>query len=94
MFDFLSRSCQSVPAVSPKYIILISILDGWAARYLFIASLLVLLLEFIGPVFFQLFPDIVTLIPGPWLRMIAPGLASLLAFAGLLAYFRPGQRWQ
>jgi hypothetical protein len=71
-----------------------AILFSWksrTARYLIIGSLLVLLLEFIGPLFFQLIPGIVTLIPGPWLRIIPTGLASWLAFAGLLAYFRPGQ---
>jgi len=71
-----------------------AILFSWksrAARYLFIGSLLVFLLEFILPLFFQFLQGIVTLIPGPWLRIIPPGLASWLAFAGLLAYFRPGQ---
>ena len=71
-----------------------AILFSWksrTARYLFIGSLLVLLLEFIGPVFLQLIPGIRTLIPGSWMRIIPAGLASMLAFAGLLANFQLGQ---
>jgi len=60
-------------------------------RSLLIASLLMLILEFVTPVFFSwLIPDTQNYSLGPWLRLTLSGLASLLAFLGLQAYYRQG----
>ena len=60
-------------------------------RSLLIASLLMLILEFVTPVFFSwLIPDTQNYSFGPWLRLTLSGLASLLAFLGLQAYYRQG----
>jgi hypothetical protein len=59
------------------------------ARSLFIASLLMISLEFITPVFFsRLFQDTQHLSIGPWLRITLSGLASLLGFTGMFAYYQ------
>jgi len=69
-----------------------AIASSWrsaAARNLLIASLLVLSLEILIPVF--LFPFLRNAPDsgiGPWLRIIPSGLGSILAFAGLRNYDR------
>ncbi|HEY6075054.1 MAG TPA: hypothetical protein VIV15_17155 [Anaerolineales bacterium] len=60
-----------------------------AARNLLIASLLFFSLEFLIPIFIALFiQNIEVFVPGPWLRLLPSGLASILAFAGLQNYSR------
>jgi len=59
------------------------------ARNLFIASLFILIFEFLTPVFFyQFVQNVKELNIGPWLRIIPSGLASILAFFGLHQYYR------
>jgi len=58
------------------------------ARNLLIASLLVFIIEFIAPIFFQLLLRVQVLAIGPWLRIAGNGLASFMAFTGLWMYFR------
>ena len=59
------------------------------ARNLFIASLVILILEFLTPVFFyQFVKNAKELNIGPWLRIIPSGLASVLAFIGLHQYYQ------
>jgi hypothetical protein len=56
-------------------------------RNLFLASLLIVIFEFIVPVFFsQLIVKTQTGNLGPWLRIVLSGSASILAFIGLYAY--------
>jgi len=57
------------------------------ARSLLIASLLMLILEFVLPLFFSwLMRDAQNISIGPWLRITLSGLASLLALTGMVAY--------
>ena len=69
-----------------------SIILSWnsrVARNLFIASLLILIFEFITPVLFSQFmllsqSDNL----GSWIRIVISGSASLLAYIGLRVYYR------
>jgi hypothetical protein len=57
-------------------------------RNLFILSLLVVTLEFLAPVFFFPFIQVIEDFNlGPWLRILPGGLASILAFFGLYQYY-------
>jgi len=57
------------------------------ARNLLIASLIVVLLEFITPIFLSPFFQIIDAFNiGPWLRIIPSGLASILALVGLYKF--------
>lgn len=70
---------------------LIAIAFSWKlkfARVLLIASLLAFSIELIVPIFFsQLMAPGQINDPGPWLRIIPVGSASILAFFGLYNYF-------
>ena len=73
---------------------IVAILFSWGSRVvsgLFIASLLMLGLEFLGPVFFNPFiQNLEMLNIGPVLRILPSGLASALSFIGLVKYCRQG----
>lgn len=59
------------------------------ARNLLIASLFGILFEFFGPAFFsQFLRNTQELTIGPWLRIIPSGAASILAFMGMVQYYR------
>jgi len=58
-----------------------------SARNLFIASFLILILEFLIPVFFFQFSHNIQLNIGQLVRIIINGLASILAFIGLYKYY-------
>jgi len=59
------------------------------ARNLLIASLLVILMEFLTPVFFSPFiQNTQATTIGPWLRIIPGGLSSILALIGMYQYGR------
>ncbi|HEX9090821.1 MAG TPA: hypothetical protein VF831_04995 [Anaerolineales bacterium] len=68
------------------FVALIAIASSWKfrnARSLFIASLLMIILEFITPIFISwINQDTQDLSIGPWLRITLGGLASMLAFMG------------
>jgi hypothetical protein len=69
-----------------------AIVSSWkskAGRVLLIASLLVMLFEFLIPVVFSSFVrNDAGLAIGPWLRLLPTGLASILAFIGLYKCFQ------
>lgn len=74
------------------FVALAAIVSSWKfrnARSLFIASLLMISLEFITPIFFSwIIQDTQDLSIGPWLRITLVGLASMLAFMGVSAYIQ------
>jgi hypothetical protein len=73
---------------------IVAILFSWGSKVvssLFIASLLILGLEFLGPLLLIPFiQNMETLNIGPLLRILPSGLASALAFIGLFKYSRQG----
>ena len=73
---------------------MLAIVLSWrspAARNLLIASLLLMLLEFMIPALsFQLILSMPELAIGPWLRIIPTGIASILALIGMQKYARQG----
>jgi hypothetical protein len=69
---------------------LVAVISTWgqrAARWLFLASLGILLLEFIAPLLLggvmESIRAAVGVDPAPWVRVIGSGAASILAFLGL-----------
>ena len=67
----------------------VSIVLSWKlkiARYLFIASLLIILFEFLAPVILSQFVQEFS--NGQWLRLSISGLASILASIGLYYFYK------
>ena len=68
---------------------ILSIVLSWKfkiARYLFIASLLIILFEFLAPVILSQFVQEFS--NGQWLRLSISGLASILASIGLYYFYK------
>jgi hypothetical protein len=63
--------------------------DARIARYLFIVSLVILLLELFTPMVFpQFFREAQDLNFGPYLRLAINGSASICAFVGIYNYYK------
>lgn len=70
----------------------VAIVSAWsssAVRGLLVASLFIVILEFLGPVFYSpIIRAAQALNIGPWLRILPSALASVLEFFGLFKYYR------
>jgi hypothetical protein len=67
----------------------VSIVLSWKskiARYLFIASFLIIIFEFLGPVFFSKFVQ--EFAGGQWIRLAISGISSILASTGLHYFYK------